>query len=194
MISLGILKQDGKKIVCITKNGGYGEYLQEAIDVILSSTPYEDEYNFTDFGYGINANELEAITSVIPGFDYSVLANQDVYNIADYLDIVNPNEISASRFIDLMDMQTIAYYNATSIQSDSVEFKDIYTYIANTYINYVLTPDMSYDEIMNEKNNLIQNLQQNLGYTVGITYYEELDNVFNNYMVENNIEQNSLSK
>lgn len=194
MMSLGILNQDGKKIVCLTKNGGYGEYLQEAIDVIVTSNPYEDEYNFTDFGYGINANELESVINVIPGFDYSVLVNQDVYNIADYLNTVNPNSISASRFIDLMDMQTIAYYNAQFIQSDSNEFKDIYTYIANTYINYVITPDMTYDEIMSEKEELVKKLNENLNYTYGIVDYAELDNVFNNYMIENNIVNTSLIK
>ena len=190
MISLGILYENDKKIVCITKNGGYGEYLQEAIDIYLSSTPYKEEYDFTDFGYGICANELESIINVIPNFDYSVLANQDVYNIANYLDTVNPNDVKASRFIDLLDMQTIAFYNINSLQMENTEFKDLYRYIANTYLNYVITSDMTYDEIISIKDNLINELNKNLGYATDVTYYDEINNAFNEYMENNNIEQN----
>ncbi len=194
MISLGFLYENDQKIVCITKNGGYGEYLQEAIDVYLSSKPYENEYNFTDFGYGTCANELEVIIDAIPNFDISVLANQDVYNIANYLDKVNPNDVSASRFIDLMDMQTIAFYNMNNLQVENTEFKDLYRYIANTYLNYVVTPDMSAEEIENIKNNLVNELNRNLGYSVNVTYYDEITNTFNEYMEKNNIEQNYKTK
>ena len=194
MISLGFLYENDQKIVCITKNGGYGEYLQEAIDVYLSSEPYENEYNFTDFGYGVSANELEVIVEAIPNFDISVLANQDVYNIASYLDKVNPNDVSASRLIDLMDMQTIAFYNMNNLQVENTEFKDLYRYIANTYLNYVVTPDMSAEEIENIKNNLVNELNRNLGYSVNVTYYDEITNTFNDYMEKNNIEQNYKTK
>ncbi len=194
MISLGILKENDQKIVSLIKNGAYGEYLQESIDVILSSKPFESEYSFTDFGYGINTNELEAVLDVIPNVDYSILANQDVYNIAEYLDTVNPNEISALRFIDLMDMQTICYYNINSLQMENTEFKELYRYIANTYLNNVVTSDMSYDEIINIKDNLINDLNKNISYVNNVTYYDEINNAFNDYMVENNIEQNALVK
>ena len=194
MVSLGVIYQDDKKIMAITNNGGYGEYLLEAIDVILSTEPFKDEYEFDDFGYEASANELNAIIKAIPDFDYSVLANQDVYNIAAYLDSVIPNDINASRFIDLLDMQTIAYYNMSSIRMESSEFKDLYRYIANTYINYVITPDMSYDEIIEVKTNLINQLNKNLKYPYGITYYDEIDNVFNEYIEINGIEQNYKTK
>ena len=194
MISLGILKENDQTIVALIKNGAYGEYLQESIDVILSSKPFKSEYSFTDFGYGINTNELEAVLDVIPNVDYSVLANQDVYNIAAYLDSVNPNEISASRFIDLMDMQTICYYNINSLQMENTEFKDLYRYIANTYLNNVVTSDMSYDEIIGIKENLINDLNKNLGYANNVTYYDEINNTFNEYIEKNNIEQNYKTK
>ena len=182
MISLGIIKRDpDKKIVCITNNGDYGFFLREAIDVIISSRPYEEEYYSTDFGYGTIANELEAVIVAIPDFDISVLANQDVYNIADYLQDVNPNSVSASRFITLMEHQAAEYYGTDKDESVPEDYTDIYRYIANTYVNHVLNDNMSSEEIQLIRDSLYHTLTKNL-YSYQLVGTEEIDNVFNEYM------------
>ncbi len=188
MISLGILKgKSGKKIVCITKNGGYGEYLTEAIDVYISSKPYEQEYDFTDCGYSINANELEAVIDAIPDFDISVLANRDVYEIADYLDEINPNPVSASEFISLMDQQTIDYYDTSNNEEVQKDFSDIYRYIANTYVNHVLNENMSREEIQQVSDDIKEDLGKSINYyyLYKCDGYEEIDKVFDEFYNEN---------
>ena len=77
---------------------------------------------------------------------------------------------------------------------ENTEFKDLYRYIANTYLNYDVTSDMTYSEITKVKDNLVYELNRNLGYTNGVTYYEEINNAFNEYMKKNNIEQNYKTK
>jgi len=193
MASLGIIEADnGKTIVAITNDNAYGMGLREAIDVILTSTPFKDEYAFDDFGYPLYTNELEAIIEVIPNFDFTVLVNQDVYNIAAYLDQINPTSIPASRAIELMDMQNISYYN-TAVKSEKDQYDDIYRYIGETYYNYVLTPDMSYEEIQEISYNLKEKLNDNVGYT-DLTEYDEIDKIFDQYMIDNNIIQNTKTK
>jgi hypothetical protein len=193
MASLGIITADnGKTIVAITNDNAYGMGLREAIDVILTSTPFKDEYEFDDFGYPLYTNELEAIIEVIPNFDFTVLVNQDVYNIAAYLDQINPTSIPASRAIELMDMQNISYYN-TAVKSEKDQYDDIYRYIGETYYNYVLKPDMSYEEIQEISYNLKEKLNDNVGYT-DLTEYDEIDKIFDQYMIDNNIIQNTKTK
>ena len=195
MISQAIIPyEDSKELVVITKNGAYGEYLQEAIDVIITSEPFKKEYDFTNYGYAINTNELEAIINAIPNFDMSVLVNQDVYNITAYLDEVNPNKIPAYRLVDLMDIQTIAYNNIGTIETEPEEFNEIYEYIANTYINNCLNPNMSYDEIIDIEKQLIDNLNKNLGYTGNLTNYQIIEDKFIEYMEINNINHNKTMK
>ncbi len=185
MISLGIIKSDtNKKIVCVTNFSDYGVYLREAIDVIISSKPYEKEYNFTDFGYSIIANELEVVLNAIPDFDISVLANQDVYNIAGYLQDVNYNSVSASRFISLMDQQTIDYYDFASDEPLQQDYKDIYRYIANTYVNHVLNKNMSSEEVQQISDTIKENLSKNLDHSFELDGIEEIDRIFNEYLSE----------
>ncbi len=183
MISLGILKRDrGRKLVCLTNNGDYGMYFREAVAVIISSKPFEKEYYYTDFGYSIIANELELIVNAIPDFDISVLANQDIYNIAGYLGYVNYNSVPASRLIELMDLQTKDYYDMPSDEPLPEDYTEIYRYIANTYVNHVLNKNMSSEEVQQISDDIKAKLHKNVTYSFELAGIEEIDRVFNEYM------------
>ena len=192
MISLGTLKNDaGKKIVCSIPFDDYGKYLNEAIDVYISSKPYEQEYNFEDFGYGIAANEVKSIINAIPNIDMSMLANHDVYDIAHYLDSINANTVSAHRFIELLDQQSLDFYNQDTDESAEKDFRDIYRYIANTYINHVLDENMSPEEIDAVRDELKASITHLLPYSYTPVGIEEIDDAFYEFMQEKGLTQKS---
>ncbi len=181
-------------IRCVQKDGNYGEFIQECTAVLISAYPFEDRYEFTDLGYGIVSNEFRAIVEAIPNVDYSVIVNQDVHGIEDYLDEKIDSDIPPERLFDLMELQTNVYYNFKYVKVDNEDFKAIYQYIADAYTQNVLKPNMSYEEIMQIQNNLIDRLNKDVDYTEGLQYTDVIEDEFNEYITMHNIQSNNLSK
>ena len=181
-------------IRCVQKDGNYGEFIQECTAVLISAYPFEDRYEFTDLGYGIISNEFRAIVEAIPNVDYAAFVNQDVHGIEDYLDKYIDSDIPPERLFDLMELQTNVYYNFKYVKVDNEDFKAIYQYIADAYTQNVLKPNMSYEEIMQIQNNLIDRLNKDVDYTEGLQYTDVIEDEFNEYITMHNIQSNNLSK
>ena len=195
MISNSILMGDNFENITVTiKDENYGTYIQEASAVALSAYPFEEEYYFSDLGYGIIANEFRAIIESDPNFDIGVIANQNVYGIADYFDKMFKSDIDARTLFDLMEAQTIGYYNLGYIQVDENDIAKIYKYVADVYKKNVLNPNMTYMEIMDIQNDLIYKLNDNITPDSGYTRTDVIEDEFRQYMIDNNIMSNSKTK
>ena len=189
-----IVLKDGTKLSITIKEGNYGTYIQEAVAVILSKDPFEKEYPDDDFGYGLIANEFESLTDIIPECDISILANKDINTIEKYFDNNFHCNIKAQRLFDLMELQTIVYYNINNVKMSNDDFKDIYRYIAQANLEKRVTPNMSYAEIKAIQNELKHNLTKSINLSMNLVYVDVIDEEFNNYMVKNNITQSSLKR
>lgn len=189
-ISLAEIKtKDNKKLSITIKDNNYGTYIQEAVAVLLSKDPFEKEYPDDDFGYGLIANEFEALTDIIPECDISILANMNINKIEEYFDNNFDTGIPAQRLFDLMEQQTIEYYNINQIKGNSEDYKDIYRYIARANITKKLSPNMSRDEIIAIRDDLIHNLNKHITMDDNLVHTDIIEIEFNRYMNENNISQ-----
>ena len=179
--------KDGTKLSITIKDGNYGTYIQEAVAVLLSKGPFVNEYADDDLGYGLIANEFEALTSLIPECDISILANKNINTIEEYFDKNIQTGITAQRLFDLMEQQIIEYYNMGYIHTKGDDYREIYRYIARAYIDNRLNPNMSAEEINNIKDELIYNLNKHVTMDENLIYTDEIETEFNKYMNENNI-------
>ena len=194
VISLGRFYTDNGKIIReLIKDGNYGTYIQEAVAVLISTYPFEDEYNFTDLGYGPLGNQMRAVAEAIPNFDMSIVANQNVYAMEKYFDANIDSDIDARRFFDILESETIIYYNIGYVQMNSNDVDSGYKYIADAYKQNVLRPDMSYDEIMEIQNNLVELLKRDSNLSTNMVRTNIIEQEFANYMNEHNI-TNSYTK
>ena len=90
-----------------------------------------------------------------------------------------------------MDQQSLDFYNQDTDESAEKDFRDIYRYIANTYINHVLDENMSPEEIDAVRDELKASITHLLPYSYTPEGIEEIDDAFYEFMQEKGLTQKS---
>lgn len=187
------LSKDGYNIEYHFNVAGRGLYLSEALDVIFTTLPFLDEYpkEYEDsFGYQITSNIVRVLLDNI-NYDLETSITNNVYTFQDALGTSMPNDIDPEIIEELIELHWIEY-DSCKIEVDADEYKDLYGYIARLFIANNITPNMSYTEIMDLKEELIIRLStgvKNDAYVLS----DAIETEFMNYIESNEI-HNELKK
>ncbi len=188
------INYDGYDIKYYFNDAGRGKYLKEALDVIFTTAPYNDDYPDDlkeNMGYPITTNIVRILVECM---DYNLedSVSHNVYEFERQLNEINPNGIEASVIEEIIEFQW-KEYNRIDFEVDREEYKDLYEYVTKLYIDKYITPDMSYSEI----NDNLQGLEERLVVGVKDSSYVLLDVVsetFEDYIIKNNINKSTLTR
>lgn len=183
----------------LTKNGydieyhfnvaGRGLYLSEALDVIYSTAPFIDEYPEDvkeNMGYPITSNIVRVL---LESMNYTAQdsISSNVYKFQNSLGEILPNDIDPKIIEELIELQWMEYETG-QIQLDADDYKDLFGYIARVHIKKNLSPNMSYEDVVSRKEELINKLK--LGLKDSSYIHENfIEQEFMEYMQLNNIKE-----
>lgn len=181
------MEKDGWKIKYSFNDTSYGKYPREGLDVLFTTLPYYDEYNFDNLGYPITTNMMKVLVSSLPNYKIEDSISSNVYYLEKKLDEYKRDDIPASVILDLINLQWLEY-SSNEIEVDLEDYKDLYKYITELYIKSNVTSEMSCSEIMEQKEILIGILTTGLKYEgLVLIDTQTIEDTFMQYIEENSI-------
>lgn len=188
------ITKDGYNIEYHFYVAGRGLYLSEALDVIYSTAPFLDDYPDElkeNMGYPITSNIVRVLLESM-NYEVNDSIDYNVYKFQEMLGKTMSNDIDPEVIEELIEIQWMEY-ETNQIEVSEDDYRDLYEYVGRLYINSNLSVDMSYEDIMKSKEMLVDRLL--LGVKdPSYVYIDVIENEFNIYIQENNIQKNLIKR
>jgi hypothetical protein len=182
------MTKDGYEIKYSFDDASRGTYLKEALDVILTTNPFMDEYTDDEItknmGYPITTNIVRVLVEC-SNYNIESSVSNNVYNFQNILNTAFPDDIDAAVIEELIEIQWIEYSSAL-IQVNDEDYKDLYGYVARAYIKKYINSQMTYEEIKDIQYELEARLLLGVKEEKYV-YTDTIEEEFDNYIEENNI-------
>ena len=136
-------------------------FTNEALTVIISTAPFENRYSEStkeNMGYALTSNTMRILLSALPNASIQDLYVCHVSDLANYLDNNIDSRINGQKFLDILELMSIEYYNP-KMSADKDTYKDLYAYIGDAYKQNIIT-----NETTNEEKEEIYNYIENQMY------------------------------
>jgi len=187
------IEKDGYSIDYSFNDAGRGTYLKEALDVIFTTDPfmydYKDPEITENMGYPIITNIVRVLVEC-SDYDIQESVSANVYNFQNHLNSYFGEELDANIIEELIELQWIEYSDDL-IKVNDEDYEDLYEYVTKLYIKKNVNPTMSYDEIKEKETTLKDKLLLGVSHDEYV-YINIVEEVFNNYLKENNITKTSI--
>ena len=174
--------KDGKEIrVQFTDSSGYGFEIEEALNSLFALSLYDE--NEKDIAYQLQSNYMKTILQCMDNYTLEDYANHNYTYFEQCLNKTNNNDL-AKKVMALIELQHKDYYN-DDFKVEQEQYKPIYTYITDMYLDKFATNNMNLEEI----NGLVEELKEQIMFDVpeeyeidtnyfdieGYNYYQELE-------------------
>ena len=188
-IRSGFFQRGDQEIrVQFENRSGEGVIIEEAMNSLLALRSYDQ--NERDVAYQLQSNMIEVIVDSMDNYTYQDFVEHNITYFENELNIQNGND----RAVEMMALINLQYkdYHDDKISVDQTVFHPLYDYIARMYYSKNLTPNMSYEEALTIRNQLIDRITYDVPeeYNIDTAHFQEF---FETYCAEIGI-QNARTK
>lgn len=150
---------------------GNGVIIGEAMNSLLALRSYDQ--NEKDIAYQLQSNMIEAIIDSMDNYTYQDFVEHNITYFENELNIQN-NDDKAVEILGLINLQYKDYHN-DDISVDKETFHPIYDYISKMYYSKRITNNMTYEEAVRIKEELINRITYDVpeDYNIDIDHFNE---------------------
>lgn len=154
-IRSSVIKRENDEIrIQFESSSGSGTIISEAMNSLLALRSYDK--NEKDIAYQLQSNMIEIIVDSMDNYTYQDYVEHNITYFENELNKQNNND-DAIEILALMDLQYKDYHD-NDISVEQSQFYKLYDYIAKMYYDKNITPDTSYQEAKEIKNNLVEKI------------------------------------
>ncbi len=160
-----------------------GMYTNEALTVLFTTNPFLDRYSDEtkeNMGYPLATNIYRPVIQFMDNYSLAEMSKTDIYYFTQKMNKQYGSFLSATSFVDKVEFQINQFYNNDFIVLEQ-DSHYIYEAIADIYLSFGITSDMSVDDL----NDLREQIKSELNLGVTNRFKQNLsgvDDAFDEYI------------